>query len=64
MVLFKAKGKPTLSLLLLRKGKALIERLRAKQMYEEDEDFPKDEEDIRQIHSIVLLALEKNLAIS
>ena len=64
MVLFKAEGKPTLSLLLLRKGKALIERLRAKQMYEEDEDFPKDEEDIRQIHSIVLLALEKNLAIS
>jgi len=36
-------------------------------MYEEDEDFPKDEEDIPQIHSIypiVLLALEKNVDIS
>lgn len=54
-------------MLLLRKGKALIERLRSKQMYEEDEDFPKDEEDIPQIHStypIVLLALEKNVDIS
>ena len=31
-------------LLYLRKGTALVAKLKAKEMYEEDEDFPNDEE--------------------
>ena len=41
----KKRGIIKLSILSLRKGKALMEKLRAKSMYEEDEDFPGDDDE-------------------
>ena len=35
-----------------RKGKQLITKLKSKEMYEEDEDFPKDEDDSQQILAV------------
>ena len=38
----------------LRKGKALMAKLKTKEMYEEDEDFPKDEEASQQFAILIL----------
>ena len=37
----------------LRKGKALMAKLKTKEMYEEDEDFPKDEEASQQFAILI-----------
>ena len=41
----------------LRKGKALMAKLKTKEMYEEDEDFPKDEEASQQFAVLISKAL-------